>query len=1067
MSQNPSYREDHASQIPALQPLINLGYEYISPEEAVRLRGGKMTGVLLDGILESQLRKLNTIQTKGQTYPFSEGNIQSAIGALKDVFYDGLVRTNEKVYDLLTLGRSLPQTILGDIKSYPFRYIDWERAGKADDPNVYHVTAEYRVDRAGTTEYREPDVVLFVNGIPLGVIECKSPTIQGVEHPVEQAISQMIRNQKDDGGVPRLFIYSQLLLSCSKNEAKYATCGTAAKFWAVWKEREDKAADVDAMVKTPLSAAVKDKLFVGPFRYARAAFDAMERDGGRAVTEQDAAIYALCRPSRLLELAMRYTVFDAGEKKIARYQQYFTVKEIMARVRQRDDKGIRRGGVVWHTQGSGKSLTMVMVAENIAMEGGLGDYKIVLVTDRVELDDQIYKTFAHCGAQVEMAKSSAHLAELLKGSARRIITTIINKFETLGGKSGVVNDDSNVFVLVDEAQRGQYGPMHAKMRQVLPNACFIGFTGTPVMKKERNTVNKFGGIIPIPYSINQAVEDKAVVPLLYEGRHVEQTVNSGSIDSWFDRVTEDLTESQKADLKKKFARTDQLNKAEQKVMRVAYDISVHFRDNWKGTSFKAQLVTPSKKTALLYKKYLDEFRMVTSEVLISAPDDREGEEEVDEETSDVVKQFWKKMMTRFGTDKEYDRQVREAFKHSDEPEIIIVVDKLLVGFDAPRNTVLYLTRKLEDYMLLQTIARVNRLHEGKEFGYIIDYRGVLGALDTAMALYHSLENYDEKELEGTLIDVAAYVEQLPQRHSELWAIFREVKTSRDPEAYERLLAEKTAREEFYKALSSYARTLAIALSSVAFLDETPPKKLHKYKDDLKFFANLRVAVRRRYAESIDFGEYEAKIQKLIDTHIGTGEVETITPLVNIFDKDAFRQEVEAATGEASKADIIAHRTKKTISERMAEDPAFYKKFSEMLEDAIRAFREGRMSERQYLNAVQPIHEAVRDRVGDDLPPKLRQYDVAKAFYGVIRDYVASQGDGQQMATEAAIQVDEIIRKLKIVNWTNNADVQNRMRTAIEDHIFELRKQFGINLSFEEIDAILEKCLDIARVRYAA
>ena len=477
MSQNPSYREDHASQIPALHALVNLGYEYISPDEAVRLRGGKMTGVLLDGVVESQLRKLNSIQTKGQSYPFSEGNIQSAIAAIKDVFFDGLVRTNEKVFDLLTLGRSLPQTILGDTKSYPFRYIDWERAGKAGDPNVYHVTAEFRVDRAGTTEYREPDVVLFVNGIPLAVIECKSPIIQGVEHPVEQAVSQMIRNQKDEGGVPRLFIYSQLLFAFSKNEAKYATCGTAAKFWAVWKEREDQAADVEAAIKKPLTNAVKDKLFIGPFRYARAAFDSMERDGGRSVTEQDRTIYALCRPSRLLELALRYTVFDAGEKKVARYQQYFTVKEIMARVRQRDEKGIRRGGVVWHTQGSGKSLTMVMVAENIAMEGGLGDYKIVLVTDRVELDDQIYKTFAHCGAQIETAKSSTHLGDLLKGSARRIITTIINKFEMLGGKSGVANDDSNIFVLVDEAQRGQYGPMHAKMRQVLPNACFIGFTG--------------------------------------------------------------------------------------------------------------------------------------------------------------------------------------------------------------------------------------------------------------------------------------------------------------------------------------------------------------------------------------------------------------------------------------------------------------------------------------------------------------------------------------------------------------------------------------------------------------
>lgn len=613
-------------------------------------------------------------------------------------------------------------------------------------------------------EPRRPDVVLFVNGVPLCVIECKSPTLAGEEHPVAQAISQMIRNQKDDGGIPRLFIFSQLLVAVAKNEAKYATCGTAAKFWAVWKEREDDARQVEAAVRNPLATDVKAALFTGPFRYLREACDAMESAGGRDVTEQDRAIYALCRPGRLMELALRYTVFDGGEKKIARYQQYFTVKEIINRIRERDEKGRRRGGVVWHTQGSGKSLTMVMLAENIAMEE-TGDYKIVLVTDRVELDDQIYKTFAHCGAEVKAAVTGSHLGELLQDNKRRIITTIINKFEAIAGRGGVRSDDPNTFVLVDEAQRGQYGPMHAGMKRVLPNACFIGFTGTPVMKKERSTVNTFGGIIPPPYTINQAVEDKAVVPLLYEGRHVEQTVNAGSIDQWFERVTDGLNDKQKADLKRKFARTDQLNKAEQKVMRIAYDISQHFRDTWKGTPFKAQLVTPGKTTALLYKKYLDEFGMVTSAVLISGPDDREGEEDPAVPTADAVKQFWKQMMERYGSDKEYDKQVRDAFKHADEPEIIIVVDKLLVGFDAPRNTVLYLTRKLEDYMLLQTIARVNRLHEGKEFGYIIDYRGVLGELDTAMALYKSLEEYDAKDLDGTLVDVDAQAVVRPRANA--------------------------------------------------------------------------------------------------------------------------------------------------------------------------------------------------------------------------------------------------------------------------------------------------------------
>lgn len=1069
----PSYREDHASQVPAIQLLINLGYEYLSPEDTVRLRGGRTSGVLLDGILECQLRQLNKIRFKGQEYAFSEGNIQSAVQSLKDTLYDGLVRTNEKVYDLITLGRSLPQTILGDTKSFPLHYIDWERVSSTDDPNLYHVTAEFVVDRPGTTDTRRVDIVLFVNGIPLAVIECKSPTLAGHDKPVEQAISQMVRNQKDDGGIPKLFIFSQLLMGVAKNEAKYATCGTAAKFWGVWKEREDSDDLIAAAVRRRLSTDVKDRLFTGPFRYLRATFDSMEAGGGREATEQDSAIYALCRPARLLELTLRYTLFDAGEKKIARYQQYFTVKEILNRIRQRDAGGRRKGGVVWHTQGSGKSLTMVMLAENIAMEEDIGDYKVVLVTDRVDLDDQLYKTFAHCGAEVDQATSSQELGKLLRGSKKRIITTIINKFETIAGRGAIRNEDPNIFVLVDEGHRGQYGPMHANMCRVLPNACFVGFTGTPVMKKERNTIKTFGGLIPPAYTIRQAVEDRAVVPLLYEGRHVEQTVDSAALDGWFDRITESLTTEQKTDLKRKFARTDQLNKAEQKVMRVAYDISVHFRDNWKGTGFKAQLVTPSKITALLYKKYLDEFGMVSSEVLISGPDDREGEEDVNTPTRDVVKQFWQTMVgktSRFLTEHDYNQKIIEAFKHGDDPEIIIVVDKLLTGFDAPRNTVLYLTRQLEDYRLLQAIARVNRLHEGKEFGYIIDYRGVLGALDTAMAVYKSLEEYDAHDLEGTLIDVDAHVAQLPQRHSELWAIFKDVRNSRDPEAYERLLIDAELRNEFYEALSAYARTLGIALSSAEFLEETPREKLNRYKTDLKFFANLRTAVKRRYAEEVDFGEYEPKIQKLIDTYVGTGDVKKVTPLVNIFDKDAFRKEVEELTGTVSKADTIAFRTKRTISERMAEDPAFYKRFSEMLDEVIRTHRAQRMSDADYLKKTEDINAAVRDRAGDDLPVELRSYEVARAFYSVVREQLKDKignTEPQRVATEAAIRIDEIIRAHRIVNWVTNPDVQNRMKTEIEDFLFELKKSHSLSITFKDIDRIMALCIDIARARYAA
>jgi type I restriction enzyme R subunit len=1057
--QLPSFLEDHISQIPALQLLQNLGWEYLTPGETVTLRGGKLSGVILDGVLVPQLRKLNKIRFKGDEYEFSEANIQSAVQAIKDVLYDGLVRTNEKIYDLLVLGKSLSQTIDGDTKSFPLFFIDWNPETFLTN-NVFHVTEEFEVERTASHEKRRPDIVLFVNGIPLAVIECKRPDIKGA---VEEAISQHLRNQRDDE-IPKLFLYSQLLLAVSKNEAKYGTTGTALKFWSVWKE------DVDAalapVLNKPLSKVQKDRLFADRYAYVRDYFEQLEKQP-REITPQDRTLYSLCQRDRLLDLTFNYTLFDAGEKKVARYQQFFCIKKILLRIRQRDDEGRRKGGVVWHTQGSGKSLTMVMLAKGIVRED-LPDYKIVLVTDRVDLDDQIYKTFRHCDMEPDRAKSGRHLAKLMEGAKSRVVTTIIDKFETAVLKCELRNESDNIFVLVDESHRGQYGAMHTRMRKALPNACFIGFTGTPVKRKEKDTINKFGGLIDT-YTIRQAVEDKAVVPLLYEGRDVEQQVDRKTIDRWFDQLTAKLTVEQRADLKKKFASTDQLNKAEQKVKEIAFDIGIHFRDNWQGTPYKAQLVTQDKSTALLYKKYLDEFGLVSSEVLISGPDDREGNEEVDEENLPAVVVFWKKMMAKHGSEDQYNKNVINSFKHGEHPEIIIVVDKLLTGFDAPRNTVLYLTRQLKEHTLLQAIARVNRLYEGKDFGYIIDYRGVLQNLNKAFDLYGKLEDFDAADLEDAITDVAEEVQKLPQRHSDLWDIFKGIKNKQDEEQYEQRLAEQEVREQFYERLSAYSRNLAVALGSIRFMEDTPSTKVEKYKADLTFFVKLRVAVKKRYAEVVDFKEYEAKIQKLIDTHVTTGAVEKVTTLINIFDKDAFLKEIEKLEGTASKADTIAHRTKKTIIERMEEDPAFYRKFSEMLEEAIRAFREKRLADRDYLTKVMEIADSIRNRSGDSLPAKLQNHDVAKAFYGVLLEplgrHAADAGEGRELSADAALRIDEIIQAEKIVSWTSNADVQNRMKNQIEDYLHDMKQETGLSLTFEDIDLILEKCLDIARRRY--
>ena len=1107
----PFLTEVRISQVPALQVLQNLGYTYFSPSEALELRGGRMANVILDGILADKLRQINSIEFRGETHAFSEGNIQAAIQALKSEPFDGLIRTNEKLYDLLCLGKAMQQSIYGDIKSFTLNYIDWEHPER----NAFHVTEEFFVERTGSHEIRRPDLVLFVNGIPFAVIECKSPKLKD---PIGQAISQQIRNQKPDE-IPHLFLYAQILLVLSKTQARYATVGTPAKFWSVWKEADFDEDEIRELVNRPLSAAGKDRLFgVGELHEDSGQYFAALADAGeRAVTDQDRALVCLCRPDRLLELARRFIIFDAGEKKIARYQQYFCVKNILARIglgretvdvsrlRGSDsatsasgragapDPGAeasgrlppedgtqagqakrRRGGVVWHTQGSGKSLTMVFLAKSLAMEPEIDDHKVVIVTDRVDLDDQIFKTFTQAGHEVVQARSGWNLGNLLESPKAQIITTVIDKFEAAVGKIGVRNDSPNIFVLVDESHRSQYGPRHAKMRKALPNACYIGFTGTPLMRREKNTAAKFGGIIEPSYTIQQAVDDHAVVPLLYEGRHVPQDADAVPLDTWFEKYTEELTPEQRADLKRKCSGTNQLQKSKQTIMRVAWDVSTHYRDTWQGTPYKGQLVTMSKASALRYKEFLDEFGMVSSEVLISGPDDREGNDDVFDQNRDEVVRFWRRMMARYGSEREYNRQIINAFKNSDHPEIIIVVDKLLTGFDAPRNTVLYLHKPLDGHNLLQAIARVNRLYEGKDFGYIIDYYGVLGKLDEALNLYgglpKALADFDDEDVAAALTDVSREIEQLAQRHSDLWDLFKGIPNKYDEEAFELHLADEALRHRFYERLSVFARTLQIALSSVRFYETTPEARIEQYRGDLKFFCNLRTAVRRRYAEAVDFQEYERRIQKLIDTHVGTEEVEKLTALVNIFDADAFEKEVEKVHGTASKADMIAHRTKKTLKEKWEkDDPAFYKKFSALVEEAIEAFRQRRISDTEYLKQVTELLHHVRNRTGDDIPDDLRGRAVAVAFFGTMEERLATyeyEGvDPVAVRAEASLGIDDIIQELRIVNWEKDTDVQNRMRTAIEDFLFELKDRHGIDLSFDDIDDIMEKCIEIAKVRY--
>ncbi|MDX9812541.1 MAG: HsdR family type I site-specific deoxyribonuclease [Bacteroidales bacterium] len=1054
--------EKGISQVPALQVLINLGYEYLSPTDALWERQDNPSNVILENILRNQLKKINRIQHKGEEYLFSEENIQSAILQLKNIQYDGLLKTNEAVYDLLTLGTALEQTAGMDTRSFTLNYIDWENPER----NVYHVSPEFSVERTRSVETARPDLVLFVNGIPLAVIECKSP-----QTDLEQAVSQSIRNQKDEY-IPKLFIYSQLLLATNKNAAKYATAGTAAKFWGVWREykaTESEERRIEEIVSRPLNEDDRQQLvdFVG-YGYPRDGKD-------RLVTEQDRALYNLCRPERLLELVYKFTLFDNGQKKLARYQQYFVVKSILRRIREIDAEGRRKGGMVWHTQGSGKSLTMVMLARNLALDQHVKNPRIVLVTDRENLDKQLGNTFHACGMEKERATSGRHLAELVNEKKAGIITTLVHKFDKALNYKRFQDESSDIFVLVDESHRTQFGSFSARMRQMFPKACYLGFTGTPLMKEEKNNFARFGGLVSPHYPISQAVKDKAVVPLLYEGRHVEMVQNKAAIDLWFDRHTNGLSQEQQADLKKKYSRAEMLNKADQVIFMRAFDISEHFRANWQGTGFKGQLVAPGKVAALKYNEYLDEIGYVSSAVLISPPDLREGFDDVDDESKNEVNKFWHKMMKRYGTEEFYNSELISRFKFGDEPEIIIVVDKLLTGFDAPRNVVMYLCRTLREHTLLQAIARVNRLYEGKEFGYIVDYASVLGELDQALNMYSALEDFDEEDIEGTLTSINSEIAKLPQKHALLWDVFKTVRNREDEEEYERLLSDQIIREDFYKKLADYSKVLAIALSSEVFMMQTDPEKISRYKMDLKRFQALRASVKLRYAESIDYRDYEPRIKKLLDTHLQANEVIQLNEPVDIFDDHSFncvkenRGVYSHIKTDASKADTIAHATARTITDRMEEDPAFYSKFSKLIQQTIDDFKARRISDLEYLNKVTEIRDKVVGKEHDHIPENLKGLDEAVAYYGVLKEIFSDCGldenEVNNIAADAAKKIFDILKQRYKVNFWQDEDAQNQAANAIDDYLFdELNAKKNLDLDPEKMDTIIEKTMRIARNR---
>lgn len=1020
--------ENNASKYPAIEVLAKLGYTYISPKEAAKERGTQYN-VLLKDVLRRQLQKINQFEFNNVVYKFSADNIERAIAELDVPLTEGLVKTSERIYDALMLGKSYQEKLVdGTSKSFDLNYIDWENF----ENNEFHVTEEFSCDSWDKRKNARPDIVVFVNGIPFAVIECKAPDISE-----EKAVEQNIRNQKDEY-IPQLFKYVQIVVATNKNAVKYATVGTSKKFWNVWREQE-----------TEWQANLVNQIVAG-----------------RVPTEQDKTLISLFEKERLRKFAKYFVVYDANVKKICRYQQFFALESIMKTIAENDSAGNRQSGVIWHTQGSGKSLTMVMLAKYILEELKPLNPRVVVVTDRKELDKAIATTFAHTRLTPARATSGKNLCDLINDGKADIITSIINKFNTVDNQ-GVKNNSRDIFVLVDESHRSNYGSLATKMRTVFPNACYIGFTGTPLLKSEKNTLQTFGKLIH-KYTIRDGVEDKAIVPLIYEGRFVDQTVDEQNIDLWFKMVTRKLNKAQIAKLKSRWSSIQKLTSSDSRIKRVAIDIYQHFMDGFKKSGFKAMLACNFKRDAVRYKQIFDSLCDIRTEVVISAPDMREGHDDIDESSDNLVVNFWNKMMKQYGDADEYEDTLKNQFCDG-EIDILIVCSKLLTGYNAPRTQVLYIDKELKEHNLLQAIARTNRIHEGKDFGLIVDYRGLIDKLDSAMEVYSGagLENYDSADIKGVIVDVMSCVARLREAYSHLWDVFTPIKNKKDSEEIEVFLADVDVREKFYNTLCSYGRAFTMVMNSVQAFAAFERQEIEMFRDTLIFFTKIRKSVKIRYADTLDNSEYEPQMRNLLDTYMSVKDVIQIYEPIDIMKIGDFDKVLEKLTSDRSKADAIVSHITKRITLNHDENPAFYDSFSQRINAALEEFKNKVLSEREFLKKMFGMLKDFRK--GDTkqkFPEKIAGDLDAQAFYGVIASILfAKYKIETEVVADIAFSITSIVRRHDKVDWKNNTDVHNRIRQDIDDLFYEIENNRGFAVEFDDIDKISESVLNVAIRRF--
>ncbi len=1043
----PDFDEASSSQIPALLQLINLGYDYISRNEVNNHRESKSQYILHD-IAKKALRNINEDI-------ISDKSIDEALYALeKTKLDDGMVKASEDVYSNLLGGVSVPEIIDSKKTSPQLKFIDWQEPKN----NVYHVVAEFEIEE---DQNRRPDIVLFVNGIPFAVIECKKASV-----PVDEAVYQMIRNQKY-AQTPKFFLFPQILIATNINEIKYGTMQTPFEFYSVWKEK-DAPADYETKVLENINKPIAENIVLQICK------DLRRKDyvhyAKKSLSAQDLGIYALLSPSRLLDLVRNFIIYDNGIKKITRYQQYFAIRKTLQKIKNFDENGKRRGGLIWHTQGSGKSLTMVMLVKNLIEE--VKNPRVIVVTDRTDLDIQIRDTFAACNIKkgVVQATSCKNLLELIKHNPQDVITTLVHKFDK---PTDFVDNDNNIFVLIDEAHRTQSGDANMMMNKILPRACQIAFTGTPLMKKvpdrlvgkemsKSQSIEKFGGLID-EYTISEAEKDGAVLPLIYQGRFVDQKIDKIA-DKFYERLAGRFSESERKDFAKKCISSSVLEETSQRIEMIALDVNNHFVKNFQNTGLKGQLVAPSKYAAVMFKQALDLLGEIRAEVIISDTLADEGKDDTLSEHKKIVTDYMAKQKHLYGSIESREKQIiRDYKKNPDGCELLIVVDKLLTGFDAPCDTVLYLAKQLKDHNLLQAIARVNRVYDGadgkqsKTAGLIVDYSKNAKNLKSALELF---SHYDPQDIDRALLDTDSQINLLNSIYDRLHAAFKDIKDKQNTNDYvEYLKNNEKVREDFYNDVNKFIKQFSVCYSLYDFHNKMDTNKLLEYKKDLKRFVEIKKTTQLSLAEKVDFSKYKDQIMKLLDKYVTAKDVEILSKEISLSDMREFNQYIEDdknGLSDKSKADAILAQTKKVIKERYEQDEAFYGKFSELIDKILQELKQAKKEDlAALLTQAKKYQQAVTDYEDSDIPEKLRGNKIYHPFYRNIKKFFKSDENDYSQIIEDIVQ---IIKAHKIVDFQNNTSVKREIFFAIEDYLFD---EVDEKLSADTIEQIVNTAWNLA------